>query len=134
LPVVESNITWVFRKRNTKNKKEKINFRKVSYPLDKGYFACYTEFRKSELKEMISLQNPVFDYSKLRGRIREICGTQDAFADAIGLGRVSVSQRLNNHLEFSQKEMIKAADVLLFPHSAIPEYFLREKVQKHEQE
>ena len=83
---------------------------------------------------MISLQNPVFDYSKLRGRIREICGTQDAFADAIGLGRVSVSQRLNNQLEFSQKEMIKAADVLLFPHSAIPEYFFREKVQKHEQD
>ena len=78
------------------------------------------------------MQNPVFDYSKLRGRIREICGTQDAFADAIGLGRVSVSQRLNNQLEFSQKEMIRAADVLLFPHSDIPEYFFREKVQRHE--
>ena len=37
-----------------------------------------------------------WDYSKLRGKIREVCGTQDAFADRIGIGRVSLSQRLNN--------------------------------------
>lgn len=76
--------------------------------------------------------DPVFDYSKLRGKIKEVFGTQDAYADAIGLGRVSVSQRLNNQLEFSQQEMLKSADVLGFPRGQIPEYFFAEKVQKHE--
>ena len=41
---------------------------------------------------------------------------------AIGLGRVSVSQRLNNQLEFSQQEMFRSADVG-FSRGEIPEYF-----------
>lgn len=79
------------------------------------------------------MKDPVFDYARLRGRIKEVFGTQDAFADAIGLGRVSVSQRLNNQLEFSQQEMFRSADVLGFSRGEIPEYFFTEKVQKHEQ-
>ena len=55
-----------------------------------------------------------FDYSRLRGRIKEVCGTQDVFSDKISLGRVSVSQRLSNNLGFSQMEMLKSADVLQF--------------------
>lgn len=78
------------------------------------------------------MEEPVFDYSKLRGRIKEIFGTQDDYADAIGLGRVSVSQRLNNQLDFSQQEMFKSAEVLRFPKGQIPEYFFTTKVQKGE--
>ena len=70
--------------------------------------------------------------SGFRGKIKEVFGTQDAFADAIGLGRVSVSQRLNNQLEFSQQEMFRSADVLGFSRGEIPEYFFTEKVQKDE--
>lgn len=69
-----------------------------------------------------------WDYSKLRGRIKEICGTQDAFADKIGIGRVSLSQRLNNALEFSQDEMFKSCDVLNIDKSDIPIYFFTPKV------
>lgn len=43
----------------------------------------------------------VFNYSKLRGKIREVYGTESAFAVALGMGRVSLSQRLNNAAEFS---------------------------------
>lgn len=78
------------------------------------------------------MDEPLFDYGKLRGRIKEICGTQDNYADAIGLGRVSVSQRLNNLLDFSQQEMFRSAEVLRFPKSQIPEYFFAAKVQKGE--
>ena len=84
-------------------------------------------------QEVNTMKDPVFDYARLRGRIKEVFGTQDAFADAIGLGRVSVSQRLNNQLEFSQQEMFRSADVLGFSRGEIPEYFFIEKVQKHEQ-
>lgn len=74
----------------------------------------------------------VFNYDRLRNRIKEIVGTQDKFAKEIGLGRVSVSQSLNNQREFSAGEMFKAAQVLQFPTEEIPAYFFEEKVQKNE--
>lgn len=69
-----------------------------------------------------------YDYRKLRGRIREMCGTQDAFSEKLGIGRVSLSQRLNNQLEFSQDEMLKACDILEIPMEDIPVYFFTIKV------
>ena len=64
-----------------------------------------------------------FDYSKLRGRIKEIFGTQDNFADALNIGRVSLSQRLTGKLEFTQEEMMKSCELLKFDSSEIPSYF-----------
>lgn len=75
-----------------------------------------------------------FDYRRLRGRIKEVCGTQDAYADKIRLGRVSVSQRLNNILDFSQSEMLRSAEVLGFTTAEIPVYFFTPEVQKNELE
>ena len=51
-------------------------------------------------------------YDKLRGKIKEVCGTQDMFAEKLGIGRVSLSQRLNNQLEFSQDEIFKSCEIL----------------------
>lgn len=64
-----------------------------------------------------------WDYSKLRGKIKEVCGTQDAFAEKLGIGRVSLSQRLNNMLEFTQQEMYKACEILDIPLADITLYF-----------
>lgn len=64
-----------------------------------------------------------FDYSKLRGRIKEIFGTQDNFADALNIGRVSLSQRLTGKLEFTQEEIMKSCELLKFDPSEIPSYF-----------
>lgn len=75
----------------------------------------------------------IFSYDKLRRRIKERLGTQDRFAKEIGLGRVSVSQSLNNQREFSAGEMFKSAQVLGFSIAEIPAYFFTEKVQKREQ-
>lgn len=75
-----------------------------------------------------------FDYSKLRGKIREVCGTQDIYAEKIGLGRVSVSKRLNNSVEFTQMEMLRSTKVLGIEVIDIPAYFFTAKVQKHEQQ
>ena len=69
-----------------------------------------------------------WDYSKLRGKIKEIFGTQDAFADAIGIGRVSLSKRLNSTLEFSQDEILKSCDCLNIDYIDIPVYFFTLKV------
>ena len=69
-----------------------------------------------------------FDYSKLKGRIKEICNTQDALAEKIGLGRVTLSQRLNNLSFFSQEEIMKICKALLIDPADIPIYFFAEKV------
>lgn len=67
-----------------------------------------------------------YDYSKLRGLIREKCGTQSNFAKAIGISGTSLSQRLNNSVPFTQTEImiacklfgctISEADEIFFKH------------------
>ena len=64
-----------------------------------------------------------FNYCKLRGKIKERFGTEGAFANALGIGRVSLSQRLNNIIEFSQQEMYISSVLLGFSPEQIPEYF-----------
>lgn len=74
-----------------------------------------------------------FEYSELVKLIRYKFGTQDNFAKALSIGRVSLSQRLNNKLVFSQEEILRASRLLDIPEKEIPRYFFSEKVQKHEQ-
>ncbi|MBD5457712.1 MAG: DUF739 family protein [Lachnospiraceae bacterium] len=69
-----------------------------------------------------------YDYSKLRGKIKEVCGTQDKFSLQLGIGRVSLSQRLNNQLEFTQDEIFKSCDILNIDKGEIPVYFFTLKV------
>lgn len=68
-------------------------------------------------------------YSKLRGKIREVFGTQEAFAEAIGMNTVSLSQRLNGKLEWKISEIAKACEVLGIPLLENAEYFFTRKVK-----
>lgn len=70
----------------------------------------------------------VYDYSKLIGKIKECFGTQEKFADALKLGRVSLSLSLNSKREFSQKEINRAVELLGLKKEDIPSYFFTEKV------
>jgi transcriptional regulator with XRE-family HTH domain len=70
----------------------------------------------------------MFDYSKLRGRIREILGTQSAFAKLLNISEATLSKKLNNDAEFTQGEMNLSSEVLNFPLSEIPVYFFNPKV------
>ena len=70
-----------------------------------------------------------YDYSKLRGKIKEVCGTQDCFAEKLGIGRVTLSQRLNCQSEFTQDEILKACEILRIDKSMdISTYFFTLKV------
>lgn len=64
-----------------------------------------------------------YDYSKLRGLIREVFNTQTAFARAIGKSPCSVSKKLNNKSEWTTEEMHKSGEVLGFSADQIPQYF-----------
>lgn len=64
-----------------------------------------------------------YNYGKLRGRIREVFGTQSAFAKAMGMSTTSLSTKLNNKIEFGQSEMDKATDLLKINKEEIAKYF-----------
>lgn len=75
----------------------------------------------------------VFDFSKLRGRIKEIYGTQTAFAVAMLMNEATLSNKLNNNVEFSPKEIIRACLLLSIELKDVNIYFFTLKVQKYEQ-
>ena len=74
----------------------------------------------------------VFDFSKLRGRIKEIYGTQTAFAVAMLMNEATLSNKLNNNVEFSPKEIIRACLLLSIGLKDVNIYFFTLKVQKNE--
>lgn len=52
------------------------------------------------------------EYSDLRGRIRSRYRTQALFAKALGISECSLSQKLNNHTEWTAGEIRKACELL----------------------
>jgi len=68
-----------------------------------------------------------FSYNKLRGRIVEVYGSMEAFADAIGMHRVSVSQRINHKVEWNSSEIKMAIKALGLTDEDIPIYFFSEE-------
>lgn len=69
----------------------------------------------------------IFDYSKLRGKIREVCGSEKNFATCLGISQQSVSSKLNNKSSWNADEIVKTFDLLGLKSSEIPEYFFAEK-------
>ena len=59
-----------------------------------------------------------FDYSKLKGKIKELYDSQVNFSKYAGLSEKSISDKLNNK-------------VLKIERVQIGEYFFNEKVQSH---
>ena len=72
----------------------------------------------------------VFDYSKLRGKIREVFNTQEEFAKALGLSETSITNKLNNNRNFTQSEMKKIIELLSIQPDEINNYFFTERVEK----
>ena len=67
-------------------------------------------------------------YAKLRGKIREVFGTQEAFAEAIGVSKAGLSMRLNGKIRWTADEIEKAKNALGFEAAEISDYFFTRKV------
>ena len=74
-----------------------------------------------------------FNYSKLRGKIKEVFGTQDKFAKALGISGTTLSLKLNNISEFTQKEMAASMLLLHEPAHSVDKYFFASQGRKTEQ-
>ena len=72
----------------------------------------------------------VYDYSKLRGRIKEYFDTIDNFAERMNLSSTAVINKLCNRSPFKQPEIALACTLLEIPDEKIHIYFFTLKVDK----
>lgn len=70
----------------------------------------------------------MFDYKKLKLKIKEVYDTQEAFAEAMGMSYTVLNQRLNNAVEWKTPEIAKACELLHIPLSEAHLYFFILKV------
>ena len=62
-------------------------------------------------------------FGRLKEKIREVYGTQKAFADAMGINASTLNSKLNSKTEFERSEMEQACILLGLSIDNIPEYF-----------
>lgn len=70
-----------------------------------------------------------YDYSKLIGKIVEVCGSQAAFARKIGISERSLINKLKSRVSWKQPEIVLACAILKIDASEISDYFFNPKVQ-----
>lgn len=70
----------------------------------------------------------MFDYSKLKGKMKEKGITQERLANEIGKDKSTISLRLNNQSLFVQDEIDKIIKLLEIPATEIKKYFFTPKV------
>lgn len=71
----------------------------------------------------------MFDYSKLRGRIREKFKTEGSFADRIGMSPRTLSLKLSGLRDWTSSEMYKALEALELASTDAGTYFFTLQVQ-----
>lgn len=64
-----------------------------------------------------------YTYDKLRGRIIEKYGSQEKFAEVIGMSSTSMSKKMKGKTGFSQKDIIKWSELLNISKEEFSEYF-----------
>jgi len=64
-----------------------------------------------------------FNHSKLRGKIREVFGTEQKFANALGVSHTTISMKLLGRNKFTQDEIEKARSLLNIQPESIHDYF-----------
>lgn len=69
-----------------------------------------------------------FDYSKLRGRIIEMYGSQSRFVDAFGVSENTMSMKLNNKVRFNSDDIVTITKMLKIPQEEVGIYFFTTKV------
>lgn len=69
----------------------------------------------------------IYDYSKLLGKIIEKFGNKSNFASKMKLSERTISLKLNNKVEFKQKEIVNACYLLDIPIEQVYMYFFMEQ-------
>lgn len=83
---------------------------------------------KQKIQKSIVVGGDDMDYSKLRGKITEVFGTQKAFADAMHISVSNINQRLNCKVEWKAPEIVRACKLLKIELEDAWQYFFVEKL------
>ncbi|HNX65126.1 MAG TPA: DUF739 family protein [Oscillospiraceae bacterium] len=67
-----------------------------------------------------------FDYSKLRGKIKEKFKTQAEFAKELGISSASLSEKLNEKSDFTHTEIALSCEKLSISMNEVHDYFFCE--------
>ena len=72
-----------------------------------------------------------YDFSKVRGRIKEKLGSEAEFARKLDISSASLSSKFNNRSDFTATEISRAtdADVLDIPINEIGVYFFTKQLE-----
>ena len=70
-----------------------------------------------------------FNYSKLKGRIVEIFGSQTKFAKAMKMSERTLSFKISGKVSWKQREIVEAISLLGLEKDDIQEYFFTIEVQ-----
>lgn len=73
------------------------------------------------------MERVVFDYSKLDGKITEVFKTRSNFADAMGISKGALSNKLNGVSRLSAEDMFQAMKLLEISGDEIMPYFFTPK-------
>ena len=71
-----------------------------------------------------------YEYSKLRGKIKECFSQQSEFAQKLGISDTSLSNKLNNKTAFDQDEIYKIISMFDLNADEALAYFFTPKVDK----
>lgn len=71
-----------------------------------------------------------YDYSKLKGRIKECFSTQYEFAQKLGISETSLSYKLNNKTVFDQDQIQDSIQIFNLTPQETMDYFFTLKVDK----
>ena len=71
----------------------------------------------------MTMQNNIRTFGRLKEKIKEVFGTQKAFADAMGMNVATLNAKLNGKASWVATEIENAVALLGVLVSDIPEYF-----------
>lgn len=74
------------------------------------------------------MERILFDYSKLKGRIVEKCGSQKSFADQLRISEPTMTSKLSGATYFTQSEINRAMAILDLEPGTVSEYFFTPRV------
>lgn len=67
-------------------------------------------------------------YNRLKGKIIEVFGSLGTFAEAMHMSRSTLSIKMNNKSEWTQKEILEACNLLAIPIEDLHLYFFEAEV------
>lgn len=77
------------------------------------------------------MEKTVFNYDKLKGKIREVFKTQSAFANWLGISEGSLYEKFNSDSYFNQEQISKLIGYFNMSPEDVYDYFFTKQVEQN---